>query len=181
MKRAFFVGRFQPLHNAHLKVIKSILKDNDEIIIGIGSSQEKDTFENPFSFKERKEMITKCLKEEKISRFRILPVPDLFDDRKWVDYIIRKIPKFNSVYSGNPWTIRCFRKNKVNIKKIRLIKGLSSTIIRDRMIKDSGWKELVPDKIFDFIIDIKGDERLKKSKPGNTYKPGKIWEHHEKF
>ena len=41
MSRALFIGRFQPFHNAHLADIKKILKENDEVLIAIGSSQEK--------------------------------------------------------------------------------------------------------------------------------------------
>lgn len=47
-KTALFVGRFQPFHLGHLKVIKDILKKNDFIVIAIGSSDEKNTDKNPF-------------------------------------------------------------------------------------------------------------------------------------
>ena len=40
MKRALFIGRFQPFHKAHLSDVKLALKECDKIIIAIGSSQD---------------------------------------------------------------------------------------------------------------------------------------------
>lgn len=160
MKRALFIGRFQPFHNAHLKDIKDIIKEADEIIIAIGSSNEKNTLENPFSYNERKQMISLVLRKNKIKNFRIYPVPDLYNDRRWVDYIKKNIPKCDFVYSGNPWTLRCFRKHDSKTKKIRLIKGMSSSIIRDRIVKKEKWQNLVPKEIIGYILKIKGVERI---------------------
>ena len=64
MNRALFIGRFQPFHNAHLADVRDILKKADEIVIGIGSSQEKTTKDNPFSYNERKAMIKNTLKNK---------------------------------------------------------------------------------------------------------------------
>ena len=53
MATALYIGRFQPPHLGHISVIKEILKKYDSVIIGIGSAQEKGTYENPFSAAER--------------------------------------------------------------------------------------------------------------------------------
>ena len=161
MTRALFIGRFQPFHNAHLIDVKKILKECDEIIIAIGSSQEKNTLENPFSYEERKEMILNVLKNYKIKNFKIYPVPDLYNDKKWVEYIKKNLPKFDYVYSGNPWTLRCLKKYNSKVKRIKLIKGISSTIIRNIMIKGKNWKKLVPKEIVEYTERINGVERVK--------------------
>ena len=62
MTTALFIGRFQPFHKAHLQDIKAILKECDEVIIAIGSSQHSDTKDNPFSVAERIEMIDKTIR-----------------------------------------------------------------------------------------------------------------------
>ncbi|MEK6891976.1 MAG: nicotinamide-nucleotide adenylyltransferase [Nanoarchaeota archaeon] len=160
MTRAIFIGRFQPFHNAHLVDVRNILKKADEIIIAIGSSQEKNTKENPFSYNERKGMITKTLKNNKVKNFKIYPVPDLYDDYKWTSYILENLPKFEDAYSGNEWTIRCFRKHKINAHKIKLIKGISSTIIRKMVVNNKNWEKLVPEEIYTCIKKIKGETRI---------------------
>ena len=162
MKRALFIGRFQPFHIAHLKDVNEILKSYDEVLIGIGSSQEKNTFENPFSYNERKKMISKVLKGNKINNFRIYPVPDLYDDAKWIDCIKKNIPKFDIAFSGNEWTLRCFRKHNFKVKKIKLIKEISSTKIREMIVKNGNWEILVPQEIVKSIKNIKGVERIKR-------------------
>ena len=160
MKRALFIGRFQPFHNAHLADINKILNESDEIIIAIGSSLEKNTFENPFSCNERKQMIIKTLKKHKIKNFKIYPVPDFHNNNKWVDYIKKNLPRFDSVYSGNQLTLKCFKNDSV--KKIKLIRGISSTKIRNLIAKDKNWQTLVPKEVTYYIKKIKGVERIKK-------------------
>ena len=162
MTRALFIGRFQPFHNAHLVDVRNILKKADEIIIAIGSSQEKNTKENPFSYSERKDMISKTLRNNKIKNFKIYPVPDLYDDYKWTNYILKNLPKFDEAYSGNEWTIRCFKKHKISAHKIKLIRGISSTIIRNMAANNKNWEKMVPKEIYTYIKKIKGDSRIQK-------------------
>ncbi|MBI2657576.1 nicotinamide-nucleotide adenylyltransferase [Candidatus Woesearchaeota archaeon] len=162
MKRALFIGRFQPFHNAHLADVKKILKECDEILIAVGSSQEKNTEENPFSYSERKQMIANTLKNNKIKNYRIYPVPDLYNDKKWISYIKKNLPKYDFVYSGNPWTLRCFKKHDSKVKKIRLIRGINSTIIREMIAKGKSWEKMVPEEIADYIKKLKGVDRVKR-------------------
>jgi len=88
MRRGLFIGRFQPFHLGHLQDIKNALKDVDELVIGIGSSNEKHTKYNPFSVKERIEMIDLVLPANEISKYTIFPIPDLHDDKKWVEPVV---------------------------------------------------------------------------------------------
>ena len=165
MTTALFIGRFQPFHKAHLHDIKNILKECNEVIIAIGSSQYSNTKDNPFSVEERIEIIEDVLISEDIGNYTIFPVPDVGDDKKWVEHLLSLVPKFDVVYTGNDWTENCFKrykKKKFEIKRIRLIPGINSTTIRDKILKNRNWQELVPEKVVEFIERVKGIERIKK-------------------
>lgn len=166
MVTALFIGRFQPFHNAHLSDVKDILKDCDEVIIAVGSSEKKDTKDNPFSFQERSEMIRRAFSCEGIDNYNIFPVPDVGDDKRWVEEVISMLPRFDIIYSGNEWVLDCFKKYLMNgfkIKKIELIPGINSTIVRDNILKDKDWKSLVPEQVIRYIKEIEGVERIKKA------------------
>ena len=159
---ALFIGRFQPFHNAHLVDIKNILKESDEIIIAIGSSQKKNTLENPFSYNERKQMIVETLKKNKIKNYKIYPVPDFKENIEWVNYLKAKLPRFDIAYSGNDYVVKILNEYRIKTKKIRLIKGINSTRIRGLMLKGNSWQKLVPKEVINYIKKIKGVERIKK-------------------
>ena len=161
MTRALFIGRFQPFHLAHLQDIKNALKEVDELVIGVGSSQEKHSKENPFTVKERIEMIDLVLPSNNIGNYTVYPVPDFHNDKKWVEHIETLVPKFDVVFTGNNWTERCFKKYNYRVKKFKIIKGVSSTIIRNRMIKNKDWQSLVPKEVIDYIEKINGIKRVK--------------------
>lgn len=146
MKIALFVGRFQPFHLGHLKVIKWILKKYDKVVIVIGSSQESSTEKNPFSSKERKEMINKTLKAEQIKRYGIVEIPDVYDDDIWVQTILKKV-KFDTVFSNNSWVKRCFEKFNVRVKEHPKYGNISASEIRRQMREGKEWESLVPKEV----------------------------------
>lgn len=165
MKRALFIGRFQPFHKGHLEAVKMILKENDEIIIGVGSAQYSHTLENPFTAGERITMIRKTLKEEGInlSKVWIVPIPDVHVHTLWVSEVIGYTPKFNVVYTNEPLTRRLFVEAGFEVKSIPFIKRkiYSATEIRRRMIEDKNWEELVPKPVAEYIKEIDGVQRVK--------------------
>ena len=67
-KFAIFIGRFQPLHNGHVEVIKHGLSIAEKIIILVGSTNSAPTLKNPFSFEDRKKMILDSLCPVKITK-----------------------------------------------------------------------------------------------------------------
>ncbi|MAE43196.1 nicotinamide-nucleotide adenylyltransferase [Candidatus Woesearchaeota archaeon] len=160
--RGLFIGRFQPFHKGHLKDIEDALCEVDELLIGIGSSQKSHTKENPFTVNEREEMILLSLKHLDNNKFNIFTIPDFNDDKKWVDYIEKTVPKFDIVYTGNDWTEKCFNKNGYRIKKVKLIEGISSTKIREEIIKNDSWKNMLPKEVLKYLESIEGIKRVKK-------------------
>jgi len=51
------IGRFQPIHNAHLEIIKRATALCHKLVIVVGSACQPRTYKNPFTFEERRNMI----------------------------------------------------------------------------------------------------------------------------
>jgi|GEM_PF-83841 len=125
--KALFIGRFQPFHAGHLDALKQI--SEPEVIIGIGSSQYSKTSDNPYSFEERKKMIIRALKNLKL-KYKIIAIPDIHDEKKWVAHVEKIIGKFDVVYTGNAWVAKLFKKKNIRVKKIKIRINISGTEIR---------------------------------------------------
>jgi nicotinamide-nucleotide adenylyltransferase len=162
MKTALFVGRFQPIHKAHLKVIKKIISEGHKLLIGIGRAQESKTALNPFTKEERKEMIERVLKAEGITNYKIVFIPDKKKDDDWIEHTEKICGKFDPIYSGNPETKHVFQKTKHKIVDVKLVKGISSTLIRKKIVEGKEWKKLVHQKVYDYVVNKYGIEKLKK-------------------
>ncbi len=172
MKRGVFVGRFQPFHKGHLELIKKIVKEVDELVIIVGSSQYSHRLDNPFTAGERITMIRKALEEEgiQLSRIWIIPVPDVHQHVLWVSQIVGYCPKFDGVYANEPLTRRLFIEAGFKVKPMPLIKRkvYLATEIRKRMLTGEKWEELVPSSVVNFIKEIDGDVRLRDLNKNDT-------------
>ena len=113
--RALLIGRFQPFHKGHLQAIKRILKEASELLIVVGSSQFKNTPDNPFSAEERVEMIRLALEAERISGCQIFKVPDINNDHLYPAHVMRRVPSFEVVYTGNDLVQRLFKNAGKNV------------------------------------------------------------------
>jgi nicotinamide-nucleotide adenylyltransferase len=165
VRRGILIGRFQPPHKGHVEVFKKILREVDELIVGIGSAQESHTLENPFTAGERVLMISKALAEAGVdlSRTHIIPIPDANNNAIWVSHVVSLSPPFEVVYSGNPLVKRLFKEAGFETKTLSMFKRKEywGTEIRDRMIKGKNWENLVPKSVLGVMKEIKAVERLK--------------------
>jgi len=166
-----FIGRFQPFHNGHLEAIKWILGKEKEILIIVGSLQEFLTQDNPFSFKERKEMLKRALegaapfRNKSLTGFKIFGLPDFFDDLLWVEKAleITKLKKDKAlVFTQNSWTKKCFEKIGIKVRPhLIFFNGISATQVRKRVCQNEKWENLIPSAVLNYLKEIKGEERIK--------------------
>jgi len=161
---ALFIGRFQPFHMGHLLVIQQLSKYYDMVIIGIGSSEDRNTKENPFSEQERTDMITKSLDEKKIKNYRIVSIPDIHDPPHWVAHVCSLVTDFDVVITNNPFTKQLFTEKGYLVKTIRRFKPTlySGTEIRRRILTNKSWETLVPEPVKHIIKDVQGVTRIQK-------------------
>jgi len=172
VRRGVFVGRFQPFHKGHLEVIKQIVKDVDELVVIVGSSQYSHRLDNPFTAGERITMIRKALEEDgiKLQKIWVIPVPDIHQHMLWVAQIVGYAPKFDVVFSNEPLTSRLFKEAGFKVEPLPFIKRevYLATEIRKRMMAGENWKELVPSSVAKFIEEIGGDVRLRELNKPDT-------------
>jgi nicotinamide-nucleotide adenylyltransferase len=186
MKTAgFFWGRLNPPHKGHIKTIKRILKQVDNLIVVIGASQYKNTKNNPFSGEERKQMLEAYLKEEELDKnVKVIPLPDsevsIQDD---VRYVLNNTPKFDVAFSTHeieeqltPTKIEVEKTleqelNKRNIKifKFKRTGTLSSTKVREAIAYDKKWEHMTDKSVVKIIKELNGIERIKKAY-NNSYR-----------
>lgn len=164
-KRGLFVGRFQPVHNGHIKALEFVFSQVDEVIIGIGSAQASHTLKNPFTTSERMEMLIRALNEAGLTdkRYYLIPLPDINFNAIWATYVVSMVPRFDVVFTGNSLVAQLFREKgyEVIVQPMFRKDILSATEIRRRMIEGEPWEELVPRSVAEFIKDIKGVERIR--------------------
>jgi len=162
--RGLYVGRFQPFHLGHLHAIQYVLSQVDEVIIVIGSAQYSHRLDNPFTAGERVTMVRRALDEDKIppSKYWIIPIRDMHVHMMWAAEVKGYTPKFESVYSNEPLTRRLFMEAGFPVKPIPFNKRhlYLATEIRERMLKNKSWTELVPISVAGYIKEIDGVGRL---------------------
>lgn len=92
-----FIGRFQPFHSGHLKVVLSALEQSDKLVMVLGSKGAARTTRNPWSVSERIEIIKSEVPAELHDRITFTSVHDhSYNDDRWVAGIQ------HAVYSSTP-------------------------------------------------------------------------------
>ena len=82
-----FIGRFQPVHSGHIRVIQNALKKSKHLIICIGSANATRTPRNPFSYEERVKLIQHHLNGS-INRITFVAIDDmLYTENEWIDQV----------------------------------------------------------------------------------------------
>lgn len=71
MKRSLFIGRWQPFHDGHRKLVQTVLDEGKKVLIAIRDTpiNEKD----PYSVEERWAMIREVFPNEDLVRIMVIP------------------------------------------------------------------------------------------------------------
>ncbi len=162
MTTALIIGRFQPFHFGHLKLIEWTADEVDSLIIAIGSSQEAHTIENPFTAGERRDMIRESLRTR--FKYSIVEIADINDDSKWVSHVKRIVPDFELVYTNGELERDLFADAGIEVKTTPFFNRdrYSGTAIRERILEGLGWRDLVPDGTIKVIERVDGVKRIQK-------------------
>lgn len=81
-----YIGRFSPLHSAHLKTIQNASEIAEQVIVLVGSSNQPRTIKNPFTFTERYNMIRAAV--EYGENVYVHPIEDFpYNDQIWASQV----------------------------------------------------------------------------------------------
>jgi len=157
------IGRFQPFHLGHLDAVLFGLSRVENLFICIGSSNKSNERKNPFSAKERREMIVTSIEPSMADRIKIFDVPDVGDHEKWTFEIDKISPKYDVVFTNDEFTKTLFEKRKISVISVVLKDRVkfSGTSIRNLIIEDKNWRDLVPQGTRNVLDSINAKERSK--------------------
>lgn len=157
VKTGVFLARMQPVHNAHLYMIKQALEECDKVLIVLGSENKVDMLRNPYDAKLREKMLRECLDFEDNKKLSIVTLPDWSTEsdtenaKIWGRYfyynVVSRIEQkhFSIYYSDDPAILDSwFKDTEVekyityrNFERSNLFDGLSATKIRNAFIEDN--------------------------------------------
>ncbi len=163
MNTSLYIGRFQPFHKGHLSVVLHALKKCDFLIIGIGSAENHHEPDNPFTTRERWEMITATLDKLAIprDRYTIIPVRNINNYDLWVDHVSRLVPPFQSIYTGSKIVKKLFKNHdQYEVLNVNFVENITGTQVRLSMKEEKNWENLVPPAVAQYLKNINGPNRI---------------------
>lgn len=187
-KVGVFLSRFQPIHNAHLWMMENALKENDTVIVLVGSANKYGTERNPFKIEDRLEMVENAVKEHfkgeeyKEKTIKIVSLSDWSSeqnnsDQEWGRLIyysvvgVKGVKTFSFYSSEEPEKIKGWFeeeiRERINFKffsRKNSFEGLSATKIREAILNDDieYIKKYCPNCVLKNRIKLK--ELIKSSK-----------------
>jgi len=160
-----YIGRFQPVHLAHLEIIRRATEMANQVIIIIGSADQPRTYKNPFTRQERAAMLHPVYNMGDMeSAIRIEDVTDsTYNNLAWATKVQAIVAKHS--YAGDSIGIIGHEKDESTFylrmfpqwkfEDVDLIEPLNATDIRNLYFKRSGnmnfIKSVVHHSTFDFL------------------------------
>lgn len=167
------IGRFQPLHNAHLEIIKRCTALTDQLVVIAGSAKQPRTYKNPWTFDERARMI-KAATAGLSMRVYVEPnIDTIYNDQAWAVRVQGIVSKYR-VLGGAGVGIIGHKKDESSFyldmfpqwkfENVEQIEPLGATDIRDLYFKydfNSNFiKNVVPETTYDFLMEFRRTEEF---------------------
>ncbi len=157
------IGRFQPLHSAHLEIIKRCTALTDQLVVVVGSANQPRTYKNPFTFDERSRMIRAATAGLSMRVYVEPNIDTIYNDQAWAVRVQGIHSKYRCL--GTKDAIIGHKKDEssfyldmfpqweyINVEEIE---PLSAVNIRDLYFKSDVnmkfIKGVVPETTFEFL------------------------------
>ena len=143
-----YIGRFQIPHLGHEAVMEHAIKSSNEVIILIGSANSIRDSKNPFTYEERKEILTNitnrlCKQYNPQANVIILPLNDFNDDNRWTAEVYDLI--YSHTKNKNITITGCQKSGDVSTFYLDLFPDWKQDFIRE--VKISGFDVISSTKI----------------------------------
>ena len=169
-----FIGRFQPFHIGHLKVIETALAQAEHVILLVGSSYQARSLRNPWTFAEREQFIQEAFADVG-ERLIIAPLLDeTYNDQAWITRVQQTVQGIACQYPpkvGSQQTrIGLIGHNKdhssyylamfpqwasVNVDNVA---GISSTPLREQYFLQGQIADSLPPAMQTWLANFKNTE-----------------------
>jgi nicotinamide-nucleotide adenylyltransferase len=162
--RIGMVARWRPVHLGHAPVLRALCDRASEALIGIGSSNRYD-WRNPFTLEETIDMIRLVLVEQQ--NYTLIPVPDLDDGPRWRTMVIDLFGSLDLFVTDNPYVASLLDQDYRIIRPVTLVPqdekiAIDGSLVRREMARGSGWRDLVPQEVADYIAARQLDDRFRR-------------------
>jgi bifunctional NMN adenylyltransferase/nudix hydrolase len=161
-----FICRAQPLHNAHLEIIKRCTALTDHLVVIVGSANQPRTYKNPFTFDERRQMIRRATAGLSMQVHIEANTDTIYNDQAWAVRVQGIHSKYRAL--GTKDAIIGHKKDEssfyldmfpqwesINVDEIE---PLSAVNIRDlyfkRDVNFNFLKSVVPPSTLDFLMQF---------------------------
>ncbi|EKD24723.1 MAG: hypothetical protein ACD_80C00167G0021 [uncultured bacterium (gcode 4)] len=165
-KTWLFITRAQPwLHAGQIDGIQQALDQwINKLIVWVWSANKEFTNENPFTYGERKTMIE--LSAQALLQnieVEIFPIPDLWDNEAWRNYILNNLPPFQYVLTGNARVQEVFKDTEKTLIPIEIRSFVKWTTIRWHLATGNTEElgKVLPASVLEYLEEIRASERLR--------------------
>ena len=169
------IVRMNPMHMGHKYLIEEMGKVSNTVFIGLGSCQEERTLKNPYSPKEREQMIRNVFPDK--DKYKVFFLNDLgaCSEKEWQDYCLSELKKqcgkeytpsryFGGCHDDIKWwdgaknsngkDIECVslcREDNEHLSATEIRKGLRNFLAGQTM--NIKWIKEIPEENFNYVIE----------------------------
>jgi nicotinamide-nucleotide adenylyltransferase len=162
--RIGMIARWRPVHLGQAPVLRALCDRASEALIGIGSSNRYD-LRNPFTLEETMDMIGLVLVGRQ--NYALIPVPDLDDGPRWRIMVADLFGSLDLFVTDNPYVASLLDQDYRIVRPVTLVPedekiAIDGSLVRREMARGSGWQDLVPQEVADYITARQLDERFRR-------------------
>lgn len=163
--RALVIGRFQPFHHGHAALVRHALERCGSVVVAIGSATEPPSSRNPFSAKERRQMVEAAFPREVATGLvTMVEVPDAHDPPRYARHVLALTGPVDAVFGNDEDTVGLFEREGLRVERPGLVdrakheaKAIRALLAAD----DLEWRRRVPAPVAMLLMRWDAGKRLR--------------------